>query len=117
LHVNLETDASGDLAVGRGYLWATLYDADQVARIDPRTGAIATYATGAGPSGVVVRKGTAWIANRSSSTLTRLDIRSGRVRGEIDVPINPYEVAAYGDAIWITCLADGVIARVTGLDG
>ena len=35
----------------------------------------------------------------------------------IDVPINPYEIAAYDDALWITCLADGRIARVTGLDG
>ena len=66
---------------------------------------------------IVVRKGTAWIVNRASSTLTRLDIRSGRVRGEIRVPINPYEIAAYDDALWITCLADGRIARVTGLDG
>jgi streptogramin lyase len=115
--VDLETDSSGDLAVGSGYLWATLVDADQVARVDPRTGTLATFATGPDPSGIVVRKGTAWIVNRASSTLTRLDIRSGRVRGEIDVPINPYEIAAYDDALWITCLADGRIARVTGLDG
>ena len=117
LHVDLETDSSGDLTVGAGYLWATLVDADQVARVDPRTGTVATFATGPDPSGIVVRKGTAWIVNRASSTLTRLDIRSGRVRGEIDVPINPYEIAAYDDALWITCLADGRIARVTGLDG
>ena len=117
LHVNLETDTSGDLTVGSGYLWATLVDADRVARVDPRTGTVATFATGPEPSGIVVRKGTAWIVNRASSTLTRLDIRSGRVRGEIDVPINPYEIAAYDDALWITCLADGRIARVTGLDG
>ena len=117
LHVNLETDNSGDLTVGSGFLWATLVDADRVARVDPRTGAVATFATGPEPSGIVVRKGTAWIVNRASSTLTRLDIRSGRVRGEIDVPINPYEIAAYDDALWITCLADGRIARVTGLDG
>ena len=117
MHVNLETDASGDLTVGAGQLWATLVDADRVASVNPRTGAVATFATGPEPSGVVVRKGTAWIVNRASSTLTRLDIRSGRVRGEIDVPINPYEIAAYDDALWITCLADGRIARVTGLDG
>jgi streptogramin lyase len=116
MHVTFDTDSSGDLASGAGYLWATLVDADQVARIDPRTGAVATFATGRGPSGVVVRKGTAWVANRASSTLTKLDIRSGRVRGEIEVPLNPYEIAAYRDAIWISCLADGRIARVTGLD-
>ena len=117
LRVNLETDSSGDLAVGSGYLWATLVDDDRVARVDPGTGAVATFATGPDPSGIVVRKGTAWIVNRDSSTLTRLDIRSGRVRDEIDVPINPYEIAAYDNALWITCLADGRIARVTGLDG
>ena len=29
--------------------------------------------------------------------------------------MNPYDVAAYGDAIWVTSLTEGKIARVTGL--
>jgi hypothetical protein len=39
------------------------------------------------------------------------------VEPEIPVPQNPYDVAAYGDAIWVTSLTEGKIARVTGLGG
>jgi len=117
-HVPLESATSVDLAVGAGDLWVSLSDSDQLARVDPRGGKPATFPTGRGPAGVVVRNGTVWVANRTESTLTRIDIRTRRpVEPEIPVPQNPYDVAAYGDAIWVTSLTDGKIARVTGLGG
>ena len=33
------------------------------------------------------------------------------------MPLNPYDLASYRDAIWVTTLTDGKIARVTDLDG
>ena len=33
------------------------------------------------------------------------------------MPLNPYDLAVYGDAIWVTSLTTGRIARVTGLGG
>jgi streptogramin lyase len=115
-HVDLESDSSGDLALGAGSLWVTLVDTDQLARVDPRGGKPATFPTGRRPSGVVVRKGTVWVANRTSSTVSRIDVRSGRPHSDIRVPINPYDVAAYRDSIWVTSLTEGRIARITGLD-
>ena len=116
VYVRLDTNTSGDLIVGAGYLWATLVDADQLARYDPETGRLANFPTGRAPSGVVIHKGVAWVANRASSTLTPIDIRSGRPRAEVRTPLNPYDIDVYGDALWVTCLANGQIARVTGLD-
>jgi streptogramin lyase len=115
--VELDASTSVDLAQGAGYLWVTT-SGDQLMRIDLRGGKPDTFATGRGPAGVVVRKGTVWVANRTASTLTRIDVRTGRqVGGEKRVPINPYDLAAYDDAIWVTTLAGGKIARITDLDG
>ena len=115
--VELDATTAVDLAVGAGYLWATT-SGDQLARIAVRGGKPATFPTGRGPAGVAVRKGTVWVANRTASTLTRIDVRTGRPSSrEIQVPLNPYDLAAYGDSIWVTALTEGKIARVTGLDG
>jgi streptogramin lyase len=113
----LDASSAIDLAVGAGYLWATT-SGDQLVRLDMRGGRPATFPTGRGPAGVVVRDGTVWVANRTASTLTRIDVRTGRPADEeIPVPLNPYALAAYGDAIWVTTLTQGRIARVTDLDG
>ena len=56
----------------------SLFDSDQLARVDPRRRQAGDFATGRGPAGVEVRKGTVWVANRNESTLTRIDVRSGR---------------------------------------
>ena len=59
-----------------------------------------------------------WVVNRTESTLTRINVRTDRsVKPEIPVPLNPYDIAAYRDAIWVTSLTAGKIARVTGLGG
>ena len=97
----------------------TLSDSDQLARVDPRGGKPATFADGprARPASRCARA-SCGSPTAPSSTLTRIDIRTRRRSGaEIPVPQNPYDVAAYGDAIWVTSLAEGKIARVTGLDG
>ena len=116
-HVPLESETAVDLAVGGGFLWASLGDTDQLARVRPRGGKPANFATGRGPAGIAVHDGAVWVANRTESTVTRIDLRSGRERKRIPVPLNPYDVAAYGGAIWVTCLTDGKIARLKDLGG
>ena len=118
VRVDLESNTAGDLTVGEGYLWATLVDTDKLARVDVDGGRPASFPTGRGPSGVVVHDGVVWVVNRTASTLTRIGVESGRPRtDEIPVPLNPYEIAAYRGSIWVSCLTEGKIARVTGLDG
>ena len=96
----------------------TLSDADRLSRITLDGGARADFPTGRGPAGIAVRKGTVWVANQTGSTLTRINVRTGRAaKKEIPVPLNPYDVAAYDDAIWVTSLSTGKVTRITGLDG
>ena len=115
--VRLNADHATDLAVGAGYLWATLADADKLSRIGfdrERT----DFPTGRGPSGIAVRKGVVWVANSIDSTLTPIDVRTGDPAAKkLRIRLNPYDVAAYDDAIWVTTLVGGRIYRVTGLDG
>jgi serine/threonine-protein kinase len=111
--MRLGAGAAGDLATGDGFVWATLVDADQLVRIDPDTWNVTTIATGREPNGIVAASGSIWVANRVSSTLSRVDPRAGRVREEIKVPLNPYELAADTNGVWVTSLATGRVSRVT----
>ncbi len=115
--LTLEAENGGDLAAGAGSLWVTLPDVDQLARIDPRTFNVATIAVGRYPVGVSVRGGSVWVANRASSTVSEVDAATGRARREIQVPLNPYEVATDGEAVWVTSLADGKLTRITTRGG
>ncbi len=113
----LEAATGGDFAVGGRSLWVTLADVDQLARINLRTLNVATVAVGSDPVGVAVQGDSVWVANRASSTLSRVDARTTRVRDEVEVPLNPYELAVDDDAVWVTSLADGRLTRVTAPSG
>ena len=111
--MRLATGASGDLAAGAGSIWATLVDADQLVRINPRSWNVTTIAVGRDPNGIVAARGSIWVANRASSTLSRVDPRAGRVREDLEVPLNPYELATDANGVWVTSLATGRVTRVT----
>ena len=113
----LETGRAGDFALDGDVVWVTLPDRNQLARVNARSLNFATVAVGSDPNGVTVQGGSVWVVNRASSTLSRVDARTSRVRGEIEVPINPYEIAGDGDALWVTSLASGRLARVTAPAG
>ena len=102
-----------DIAYGRGAIWATLADADQLVRVDPRTFNMATVAVGREPAGIAVRGREIWVANRASSTLTRVDAGSGRLRAEeLEVPLNPSAIAVAGRGVWTGSLATGRVVEV-----
>jgi streptogramin lyase len=115
--MRFDADAGGDLAAAEGSIWATLADRDQLIRVNPRTWNVTTIAVGREPYGIVERDGSIWVANRTSSTVSRVDPRSGRVRDEIEVPLNPYELAADRYGVWVTSLAKGRITRITAPSG
>jgi hypothetical protein len=57
------------------------------------------------------------VANKASSTLTRIDARTRRVREEVRVPINPYELVTYRGDVWSASLATGRLTRVRARAG
>jgi DNA-binding beta-propeller fold protein YncE len=74
----------------------------------------ATIAIGSRPVGVAVSGRDVWVANLGSSTVSRLDARSGRVRDEVRVPLNPYAVEADARGAWVTTLGLSRVVRIRG---
>jgi hypothetical protein len=112
-----EAERAVDLAIADGAVWVTLADIDQLGRVDMRTWNLLTVAVGPSPAGIAALDGSIWVANRGSSTLTRVDARTNRARGELAVPVNPYELASDGDSLWVTSLAEGKLTRVRARAG
>jgi streptogramin lyase len=111
--MKLGGNTPSDLAYGRGAIWATLSDADQLVRIDPKTFNSAAVAVGREPAGIAIRDDDVWVANRASSTLTRVDTGSDRLRSEeLEVPLNPSAIVAAGRGVWTGSLATGRIVEV-----
>ena len=111
--MKLGGNTPSDLAYGRGAIWASLSDADQLVRIDPKTFNMASVAVGREPAGIAVRGSQVWVANRASSTLTRVDSRSDRLNTrEFKVPLNPSAIVAGGRGVWTGSLATGRLIEV-----
>jgi hypothetical protein len=110
-----------DLAYGRGAIWATLSDADQLVRVDPESFNMATVAVDREPAGIAIRGDQVWVATKASSTLTRVDAGSDRLRAEaFEVPLNPSAITVAGRGVWTASLATGRVVEVaapTGPDG
>jgi len=110
-----------DLAYGHGTIWATLSDADQLVRVDPRTFNMAAVAVGRDPAGIAIRGREVWVTNRASNTLSRVDADSDRLRTEeVEVPLNPSAITVAGDGVWTGSLPTGRVVEVstpTGRDG
>jgi len=78
--------------------------ADQFARIDPATGAVAWgYNAGVEPGPMAVARNTLWLVQRGGGTIEPFDLRTQRLRPPVTVPVVPYDVAASPDGKpWIS---------------
>jgi DNA-binding beta-propeller fold protein YncE len=111
--IKLRQGGAGGMAYGAGAFWVSLNDYDAVAKVDPDTANVATVGVGSGPAGVDVLQGRVWVANRTSSTVTQVSTRTLRVVGKpINVAINPVEMAATADDIWITSVGRSAVQRI-----
>jgi YVTN family beta-propeller protein len=105
-----------DLAVTPGGVWVTNSGGggESVARIDPRTNRLAgrPVRTGASPQSLAVGGGSLWVANHDASTVTRIDLASGRVVADIPVPSEPHRVAYGAGAAWVGLWHDNSVSRI-----
>ena len=82
-------------------------------RIDTGSGAASDIPVGREPKGIAVDATGVWVANQLDDTVTRIDLKTGRVVGEpIPVPRNPFAIAADGVEVWVTSLADSRVTRI-----
>ncbi len=101
-----------DVAVGGGSVWAALPQASTVVRIDPiRMRRIGLIPVGLGPASLVYGGGVVWVAS-GDGTVTRIDARSGIVKGKpIPVAKRLNDVTVSGRSAWVLG-ADGVVRHL-----
>ena len=103
----------GDLEAGGGYLWASLSGQGRVARIDPRANRMRLVGVGRLPWGLAYTAGTLYVANRGSSTVTRLDADTlGPIGRPTRVPKDPFVATVLDGDVWVSCLGGRQVLRL-----
>ena len=73
---------------------------------------------GDSPSGVALEGNSVWVANEGAGTITRIDLRTRRVRGApIRVGKNPRAVATAGGSVWVANFGGRSVTRIDARSG
>lgn len=56
--------------------------------------------------------GSLWVTNSHAGTVTRMNLRTGRVMGTIHTGGAPLAIDAQGDAVWVTDIWRGLLLRI-----
>jgi virginiamycin B lyase len=98
------------------HVWISNAPKNTVTRIDPATNAIvATITVGANPcSGLAAGFGSLWVPNCGDKTVSRIDLRSGKVATTFPMTIAQSEggVAVGAGSFWIVTDREGTLVRV-----
>jgi DNA-binding SARP family transcriptional activator/ABC-type transport system substrate-binding protein len=101
----LNNTVSG-IAVGDGYVWATISADDKVWLLDTDGTIQSSFETGSGPAGVTIAGGVAWVANSRDGTVTRVDPGDPNPSKTTRVGNRPAAIAAVpvanGSELWVT---------------
>jgi streptogramin lyase len=80
--------------------WVTRDNADEIVRIDPRSGRL-TRLKVSSPFDVVVAAGSAWVTSFETGTVTRIDGRTARVTRSWRVGGYPTGITFCGGKVWV----------------
>ncbi len=101
------------LAYGLGYLWASEPDDNAVARVHPRRFQVVTTAVAQRPAQLAVAGGQVFVASNTDHTVVVLNPKTVRRSGKpLEMPLNPYGVAAGGGHVWVTGLGENTVTRL-----
>lgn len=105
-HVTLRRDVGArpnSLTVAAGTVWVTGARSGTLVRLRAADGArLKGIAVPIRATDVAASRNSLWLTNLSQRTVTRFDLRTGRMKGApIVVPGSPVAVAVDGDAVWI----------------
>lgn len=94
-------------------IWAAIFDTGELVQIDPESFDItARVIVGAGPVGVTVDAGLAWVANHEEGTVAVVDLTTSEVVETIAVGAGPTEVAVLRDHAWVTVTDAGNLIQI-----
>jgi YVTN family beta-propeller protein len=101
---SLSNSNIASLAYDGTYIWATVFSAAKVARLNPATGALVGYtATGSNPTNIVSANGSIWVGNTGADTVTQINPSTGAVIRNISQGgSNISSLNFDGDVIWAT---------------
>ena len=101
-------------AVGRAgrRVYAALSQANALAIINIRTGAVRMVPVGAGPAGVAVARRRVYVANSGGDTVSVVDPRQGTIVATIPVGDVPVALAAGGSRVYVANWAEGTVSVV-----
>jgi peptide/nickel transport system substrate-binding protein len=93
-------------------VWVT-FDADGVARVDPRSRSVTfTKTVGNGPTAVLSALGAVWVANHLDGTVSRLEPSTGRLEATIPVGDGPSSLALAAGSIWVANELDDSVTSI-----
>jgi streptogramin lyase len=96
-------------------VWVSNEPKDSVSRLDPASDTVTTFAVGKAPcSGLAAAFGSLWVPSCGDSTVTRLDLKDGRVQATFPLTVADSEggVAAGAGSFWMLTDKKGTLARV-----
>jgi len=107
-------EPASELAYGAGRLWASIPGLDAVARIGPSGRRVSTTEVAPEPAGLAVAGGRVFVASFTTHTVAVIDPeRFRRTPGKrIEVPFNPYAMAAGAGHVWVTGIARATLTRL-----
>ena len=76
-----------------------------------------TFGVGSGPQGVAFDGADIWVANFSSSNLTKLRASDGKLLGTVHVGSNPFSAAFDGANIWVAKNSGKNVTKLRASDG
>jgi DNA-binding SARP family transcriptional activator/ABC-type transport system substrate-binding protein/streptogramin lyase len=94
------------IAVGNGYVWATVGADDVVWQLDTEGNIQRSFDTGSGPAGVTISGGAVWVVNSRDGTVTRVGTSGPNASTTTAVGHRPAAIAAVpltrGAELWLT---------------
>ena len=103
----------GGIAVGAGGVWMMIDARGSLARIDPRTGAVAAVIqVPPGSYNPVFSDGRVWVTRADGAELTIVDAKKVKVVGHASTGPHPRFLTAGGGAVWTLNQGDGSLSRI-----
>jgi len=96
-------------------VWVSNEPKNSVSRLDPASDAVSTFAVGKAPcSGLAAGFGSLWVPNCGDSTITRLDLKGGKMQATLPMTIADSEggVATGAGSFWVLTDKKGTLARI-----
>ncbi len=106
------------IGVGQKGVYTSLREADQVAKIDPKTGKVLGYAdVGDMPNGLAAKLGRVWVTNAGDGTVSPVNPTTLKTGAPVKVGSDPRAVGFAAGSLWVTNTGSNTVSRITPPNG